>query len=180
MIAALLTAAAAVVAAAPLSTSRRFTSIILSSRNACPAPRETGRAQGLREDEHRDPVKNRRGQRIPERSAAKPHPEYENETRADHSDEEAVAARRREPENAETRRLRPKNREQRQNDQHRRDECEEQSRLPGPRHPIEHGRPPYTRARAKPLAMWLRTNQKADARIIISDVTAAESSAQSM
>src|ERR1700677_2764476 len=150
MIAALLTAAAAVVAAAPLSTSRRFTSIFLSSRNACFAPRETGRAQGLREDEHRDPINNRRSQRIPGRSAAKPHPEYENETRADHRDEEAVTARRREPENADARRLRPKNREQGQNDQHRCNKREEQSRLPGPRHPIEHGRPPYTRPRAKP------------------------------
>src|SRR5271163_3449400 len=151
MIAALPTAAAAVVAAAPLSTSRRFTSILLPPKTPVAHHAKQTRDRGLREGEHRDPIKNGYCQRIPQRSSAEPHPEYENETGADHRHEEPVAARRREPEDADARRFRPKDREQRQDDQHRGHKPEEHRRLPCPRHPFEHGRSPSDAAKGKAL-----------------------------
>src|SRR5271170_478000 len=99
MIAALETAAVAVAAAAPFSTSRRLTSILASSHTRRRAMR-ADLAKGSSEVEHRDPIEHRRAKRIPERTAAEAHPKHENEGRADHRDEESIAARGRKPEDS--------------------------------------------------------------------------------
>src|SRR6185369_16089930 len=58
---------------------------------------------------------------------------------------------------------------------HADDEREEVRGRPGPRHPLHHTLP-----RAKPLAMWLRTNQIASAPGTMVSTPAAASTPQSM
>src|SRR4051794_28252580 len=163
-------------AAEPISRSRRFMCGVLPCFAAGPMP--AGVSLVLSPAEHGRRPGRANDQRGPARLAGHGDAKQVDDRCADQADEQPVPARGRKPEDAAARQFGPPHAKSRHRGEHQREPAEEHSGLPSPGHPAQIGH--QTRPRAKPLAMWLRTNQITNAPGISVSVPAAANSPQSM